>query len=265
MDHTSIRQGQPAPRVRRPRDGEESIEVRRYLGAVRRAWVPITPFIVLATAVAVLASLSLPKTYTAQSSIVKQVTAGPTIRSTSSRCSASCRRSSGSCSPRTWPTRPRGDCPARTHRRCAGRQLERGPRGEPAVPHRHRADGRDRRAARERRRRGVRRRAAPDRPAALRAGARGAARRARAGAQRPVRRREPGDGVAPAAVGAQRRAGQRRRRPPGRRARDDTGLADLAAPAAQRRHRVLPRAVHRRAGGARPRPAGAAACPGRAS
>jgi capsular exopolysaccharide synthesis family protein len=63
-------------RDRRPRS-EESIEVRRYLDALRRAKWPILVLVLLATATAVIVSSLLPKRYSAGASIVKQVASGP--------------------------------------------------------------------------------------------------------------------------------------------------------------------------------------------
>lgn len=52
---------------------EERVEVRRYLGALRRSRVLIIAIVVLATGAVVAASLALPKTYLAQTSIVLDV------------------------------------------------------------------------------------------------------------------------------------------------------------------------------------------------
>jgi receptor protein-tyrosine kinase len=66
-----------APARGRRRSQEDSIEVRRYLDALRRARWLIAAFVVLATVSAVVASSLLPKSYEASTSIVKQVAAGP--------------------------------------------------------------------------------------------------------------------------------------------------------------------------------------------
>ena len=94
MDDTSLRQGQPAPRVRRPRDGEESIEVRRYLDAVRRGEWLIAALVVLATVTAVIC-LAAAGELQAPSSIVKQVATGPYDPVNVDSINASSRRSSG--------------------------------------------------------------------------------------------------------------------------------------------------------------------------
>src|SRR5688572_18525341 len=66
-----------APARGRRRGQEESVEVRRYLDAVRRGkWLIIT-LAVLATATAVIVSSLLPERYEATTSIVKQVATGP--------------------------------------------------------------------------------------------------------------------------------------------------------------------------------------------
>ena len=63
--------------ARRRRGPEESIEVRRYLDALRRGRWLILTLVVLATATAVIVSSLLPKRYEASTSIVKQVATGP--------------------------------------------------------------------------------------------------------------------------------------------------------------------------------------------
>ena len=66
-----------APARGRRRGQEESIEVRRYLDALRRGKWLILTLVVLATATAVIVSSLLPKRYEASTSIVKQVASGP--------------------------------------------------------------------------------------------------------------------------------------------------------------------------------------------
>ncbi len=77
MEARSERHDASATRARRQRDSDDSIEVRRYLDALRRGRWLIILLVVSATAAAVVVSLSLPKTYTASASIVKQVASGP--------------------------------------------------------------------------------------------------------------------------------------------------------------------------------------------
>jgi len=66
-----------APARGRRRGQEESIEVRRYLDALRRGKWLILTLVVLATATAVIVSSLLPKRYEATTSIVKEVALGP--------------------------------------------------------------------------------------------------------------------------------------------------------------------------------------------
>ena len=61
----------------RRQGGEDSIEVRRYLDALRRGKWLIAMLVIIATVSAVAVSSWLPKRYTAQTSIVKQTAAGP--------------------------------------------------------------------------------------------------------------------------------------------------------------------------------------------
>jgi capsular exopolysaccharide synthesis family protein len=65
------------PARRRRPGSEESIEVRRYLDALRRGKWLIVMLVLIATATAVVVSSVLPKSYTAETSIVKQVATGP--------------------------------------------------------------------------------------------------------------------------------------------------------------------------------------------
>src|SRR5947208_2442929 len=69
-----------APARQQPRRGasEESIEVRRYIDALRRSKWLIAILVLLTTVTTVVVSKALPKTYTAEASIVKETTtAGP--------------------------------------------------------------------------------------------------------------------------------------------------------------------------------------------
>jgi capsular exopolysaccharide synthesis family protein len=77
MDARAERNDPAITRPRRSRDSEDSIEVRRYLDALRRNRWLILLLVALTTIGAVAVSLWLPKKYTASASIVKQVTAGP--------------------------------------------------------------------------------------------------------------------------------------------------------------------------------------------
>src|SRR3954463_5086853 len=61
----------------RRQGSEDSIEVRRYLDALRRSKWLILMLVVIATVTAVAVSSWLPKRYTASASIVKQTAAGP--------------------------------------------------------------------------------------------------------------------------------------------------------------------------------------------
>lgn len=73
----SERQEMSAGRSRRRSDSDDTIEVRRYLDALKRARWPLALFVILATGIAVGVSTALPKQYKASASIVKQVASGP--------------------------------------------------------------------------------------------------------------------------------------------------------------------------------------------
>ncbi len=77
MDTRAERNDPALTRSRRSRDSEDSLEIRRYLDALRRNRWLIILLVTLTTVGAVAVSLWLPEKYTASASIVKQVTAGP--------------------------------------------------------------------------------------------------------------------------------------------------------------------------------------------
>ena len=66
----------PRPATRRTSATEEPVEVRRYIDAIRRARWMIAAITVLLTGVVVGVSVSVPSSYTAEASIVKQVNSG---------------------------------------------------------------------------------------------------------------------------------------------------------------------------------------------
>ena len=66
----------PRPATRRTSGTEEPVEVRRYIDAIRRARWMIAAITVLLTGVVVGVSVSVPSSYTAEASIVKQVNSG---------------------------------------------------------------------------------------------------------------------------------------------------------------------------------------------
>src|SRR5947207_15797633 len=65
------------PRARSRRSGEDPIEVRRHLDAIRRSRWLIAAIVVLLTVIVVGVSASLPNRYKATASIVKNVTTDP--------------------------------------------------------------------------------------------------------------------------------------------------------------------------------------------
>jgi Mrp family chromosome partitioning ATPase/capsular polysaccharide biosynthesis protein len=69
--------GSVRPQQRRLASAEDSVEVRRYLDALRRSKWLILMLVLITTVTTVAVSLWLPKRYTASSSIVKETTAGP--------------------------------------------------------------------------------------------------------------------------------------------------------------------------------------------